>query len=155
MLTVLLFVKSPFMVHAVMLSAVTVPLFVKVPSTLVVHVPEEVVVMVPLLVRFAVAALSSVEQIQRGRAAQGDRRTTGDRKCASALLAQNERLMATTLNVTPAASTLKFPAAPPSNVTLAPLVKASPLSTTRLPVIVHVGEAAVEMDDPALLMKVP
>ena len=53
MLTVSLFVKLPFMVHAVMLSAVTVPLFVKVPSTLAVHVPEEVVVMVPLLMRFA------------------------------------------------------------------------------------------------------
>ena len=102
MLTVLLFVKSPFMVHAVMLSAVTVPLFVKVPSTLAVHVPEEVVVIVPLLVRFAVAALYVLSRFNVGEPPRG---TVVPLAIVNvrALLAQNDRLMATSLNVTPAA----------------------------------------------------
>ena len=46
----LAFVTSPFMTHDVMLFAVTVPLLVKVPSTVIVRVPVPTVMM-PLFVR--------------------------------------------------------------------------------------------------------
>ena len=65
------------------------------------------------------------------------------------------RLMITWPNVTPGASIWALIAIDPSKVTTAPVGKTLLLSATRLPVIVQVGEAAVEMDDPALLVKWP